>query len=62
MGMRAISLDEKFRLVGEHWRPKVVAALNGQEVKVVKFEPGGVRNTGDRVVEGFTAPGGDGIL
>jgi len=30
------SLDEKFSLIHEHWRPKVVAALNGQELKLVK--------------------------
>jgi mannose-6-phosphate isomerase-like protein (cupin superfamily) len=30
-------LDEQFALIQEHWRPKVVAELNGQEVKLVKF-------------------------
>jgi hypothetical protein len=30
------NLDQKFSLFSEHWRPKVVAALNGQEVKIVK--------------------------
>jgi len=35
--MNKISLDEKFALIHEHWRPKVVAQLNGQEVKLVKF-------------------------
>ena len=35
--MNRISLAEKFALIDEHWRPKVVAALNGQEVKLVKF-------------------------
>ncbi len=29
-------LDEKFSRICEHWRPKVVAALNGQEIKLVK--------------------------
>jgi mannose-6-phosphate isomerase-like protein (cupin superfamily) len=32
------SLTEKFGLIREHWRPKVVAELNGQEVKLVKFQ------------------------
>jgi len=32
------SLDQKFALINEHWRPKVVAQLNGQEVKLVKFQ------------------------
>ena len=35
--MKKATLNEKFALVHEHWRPKVIAALNGQEVKVVKF-------------------------
>lgn len=29
------SLAEKFSLIHEHWRPKVVAELNGQELKIV---------------------------
>jgi mannose-6-phosphate isomerase-like protein (cupin superfamily) len=32
------SLTEKFAMIGEHWRPKVVAQLNGQELKLVKFK------------------------
>jgi hypothetical protein len=31
-----INLDEKFALFNEHWRPRVVADLNGQQVKIVK--------------------------
>jgi hypothetical protein len=31
-----INLDQKFGLFSEHWRPKTVAALNGQEIKVIK--------------------------
>jgi mannose-6-phosphate isomerase-like protein (cupin superfamily) len=31
------ALNEKFALIQEHWRPKVIAKLNGQEVKLVKF-------------------------
>jgi mannose-6-phosphate isomerase-like protein (cupin superfamily) len=34
--MNKISLDEKFALFSEHWRPKTIAVLNGQEVKLVK--------------------------
>ena len=36
--MDKISLDDKFSRFDEHWRPKVIAALNGQEVKVVKVK------------------------
>lgn len=31
------SLNETFARVTEHWRPRVIAELNGQEVKVVKL-------------------------
>jgi mannose-6-phosphate isomerase-like protein (cupin superfamily) len=32
------SISEKFSVIQEHWRPKVVAQLNGQEVKLVKLQ------------------------
>lgn len=35
--MNKASLDEKFALIQEHWRPKVAAQLNGQELKLVKI-------------------------
>ena len=35
---KKISLDEKFSLFRERWRPKVIASLNGQEVKIIKVE------------------------
>lgn len=36
--MEVIDLSEKFGKFSEHWRPKLVAELNGQEVKLVKFQ------------------------
>jgi mannose-6-phosphate isomerase-like protein (cupin superfamily) len=33
-----INLTGKFALFSEHWRPKTVAALNGQEIKLVKVQ------------------------
>jgi mannose-6-phosphate isomerase-like protein (cupin superfamily) len=33
-----VNLAEKFALIYEHWRPKLVGELNGQEVKLVKFK------------------------
>lgn len=36
--MERIDLAEKFALIDEHWRPKVIASLNGQEVKAVKVK------------------------
>lgn len=36
--MQKVNLAEKFALINEHWRPRVVGELNGQEVKLVKFQ------------------------
>lgn len=33
-----ISLDRKFATFASHWDPKIVADLNGQQVKLVKFQ------------------------
>lgn len=33
-----INLTEKFAAFSEHWRPKIVGELNGQEVKLAKFK------------------------
>ena len=33
-----INLVDKFSQFHEYWRPKVIAQLNGQEVKLVKFK------------------------
>jgi mannose-6-phosphate isomerase-like protein (cupin superfamily) len=37
LAMDKVNLAEKFAAFSEHWRPKVVGELNGQEVKIVKF-------------------------
>lgn len=36
--MACTNINDKFSQINEHWRPKVVAELNGQEVKLVKFK------------------------
>ena len=36
--MEKVGIGECLSDISEHWRPKVVAELNGQEVKVVKFK------------------------
>jgi hypothetical protein len=36
--MTKINLDQKFGLFEEQWRPKVIATMNGQEVKLVKVK------------------------
>ena len=35
--MDKVNLADKLARITEHWRPKVVGELNGQEVKLVKF-------------------------
>jgi mannose-6-phosphate isomerase-like protein (cupin superfamily) len=35
--MEKISLVDKLAQIREHWRPKLIGELNGQEVKLVKF-------------------------
>jgi mannose-6-phosphate isomerase-like protein (cupin superfamily) len=35
--MNKASLTDKFAMIHEQWRPKVVAQLNGQELKLVKI-------------------------
>ena len=36
--MDKVNIREKLALFNEHWRPKIVGELNGQEVKLVKFQ------------------------
>ncbi len=36
--MSKINIAEKFKLFDDHWSPRVVAELNGQEVKLVKLK------------------------
>src|SRR5688572_1458483 len=36
--MAKVNLLEKFALFNEHWSPKIVGELNGQQVKLVKFQ------------------------
>jgi mannose-6-phosphate isomerase-like protein (cupin superfamily) len=36
--MEKVNLAERLSRITEHWRPKVVGELNGQEVKLVKFQ------------------------
>lgn len=48
-----IDLAEKFSLFSEHWSPKVVARLNGYEIKVVKVKGEFVWHTHDDTDELF---------
>jgi mannose-6-phosphate isomerase-like protein (cupin superfamily) len=37
MSMEAINVARKLGTFAEHWQPKIIAELNGQQVKLVKF-------------------------
>jgi mannose-6-phosphate isomerase-like protein (cupin superfamily) len=36
--MNKINLHEKLSLINDHWNPRILAELNGQYVKLVKFK------------------------
>ena len=38
MNADKVNLAERLALFSEHWSPKIVAELNGQQVKVVKLQ------------------------
>lgn len=38
MALEKINLEQKFGLFHEHWSPKIVADLNGQQVKLAKLQ------------------------
>jgi mannose-6-phosphate isomerase-like protein (cupin superfamily) len=51
--MVGIDLREKFAAINEHWSPRIVAELNGQQVKLVKFRGEFVWHHHDREDELF---------
>jgi mannose-6-phosphate isomerase-like protein (cupin superfamily) len=38
MVMKKVDLLDKFSLFNDHWSPKIVGELNGQQVKLVKLQ------------------------
>lgn len=36
--MNKVSIDQKLQLFSDHWNPRIVGALNGQHVKLVKLQ------------------------
>ena len=36
--MKRIDLKEKLSRFSDHWSPRIIASLNGQEVKLAKFQ------------------------
>jgi mannose-6-phosphate isomerase-like protein (cupin superfamily) len=38
MAMEKINLPQKLSLIGDHWNPRIIGELNGQYLKLVKFQ------------------------
>ncbi|MEE4197784.1 MAG: cupin domain-containing protein [Bacteroidales bacterium] len=36
--MEKINIPEKFKLFDDYWNPRIIAELNGQDVKLAKFK------------------------
>ena len=35
--MNTIDLEQKFKAINDRWNPRIIASLNGQEVKLAKI-------------------------
>jgi mannose-6-phosphate isomerase-like protein (cupin superfamily) len=51
--MDKVNIQKKLDQIAEYWRPKIVGELNGQEVKLVKFQGEFVWHRHDREDELF---------
>lgn len=38
MNLEKVNLIDKFKLFNEHWKPKIIGELNGQQVKLAKLK------------------------
>ena len=36
--MKVINVEEKFDLFNDHWHPRVIGSLNGQDIKIAKVQ------------------------
>ena len=36
--MEVVNIKDKFNLFSEHWSPKIIGQLNGQDVKIAKLQ------------------------
>ena len=57
--MEKVSLDQKFALFNEQWKPKIVGELNGQYVKLGKIEGSFVWHQHEKEDELFLVVKGD---
>ena len=56
--MEKVNLTEKLGLFHDHWKPRIVGELNGQQVKLVKFSGPVVWHRHDGEDEMFLVPRG----
>ena len=56
--MEKVNLKEKLALFSAHWQPKIVGELNGQQVKLVKFQGPFVWHSHDNEDEMFLVVAG----
>lgn len=56
--MEKVNIAGKLAQFSEHWKPKIIAELNGQEVKLVKFRGEFVWHSHEREDEMFLCVGG----
>ena len=59
VGGNKVNLEEKLSLFTSHWDPKIVGELNGQHVKLVKFQGEFVWHKHDREDEMFLVVRGE---
>lgn len=53
MEQKAINFEEKFKLFGEQWSPKIIAQMNNYQFKVVKIQDNFVWHKHDQTDEVF---------
>jgi mannose-6-phosphate isomerase-like protein (cupin superfamily) len=59
VGVNKVNLEEKLSLFTSHWDPKIVGELNGQYVKLVKFQGSFVWHKHDHEDEMFLVVRGE---
>jgi mannose-6-phosphate isomerase-like protein (cupin superfamily) len=58
MNIEKVNLKDKFRQFSDHWNPRIVGELNGQHVKLAKFQGEFVWHKHDHEDELFMVIGG----
>ncbi|MFN7118408.1 MAG: cupin domain-containing protein [Saprospiraceae bacterium] len=62
MNIEKVNLTEKFTRITDHWNPRVAGELNGQQVKLVKFQGAFVWHKHDHEDELFLVVDGEFVM